>query len=142
MNNAGIFDLGDFAITTADTRTGEWVENLDGLTAMTTQLRLAYGSGGTDIRAYLQTSLDQGTTAVDIACITFGTVSKVEILNHSGLTPIGLTGSPASGVIPTDGALADDTEIDGVLGDRIRLKVVSTGTYGGSTVLSGRIAAR
>ena len=142
MINAGIKTLGDFTITTADTQTGDWVEDLDGLTAMTTQLRLAFGSGGTDIKAYLQTSIDQGTTSVDIACVTFGTASKVEILNHSGMTPIAMTGSPPSGVLPSDGALSDDSVVDGVLGDRVRLKIVSTGTYAGQTVLSGRIAAR
>ena len=96
----------------------------------------AYGSGGTAIKAYLQTSLDQGITAIDVACFTFAMAGAVKARNLSALTP------QTSDVVPTDGALADDTSVDGVLGDRFRLKIVSTGTYGGSTVLSGRLVTR
>jgi hypothetical protein len=60
----------------------------------------------------------------------------VKLLNFCGLTP------KLTAVVPGDGALADDTAIDGLIGDRVRLKVVSTGTYAGSTVLSGRMVAR
>jgi hypothetical protein len=135
MINAGIFSLGDFTITTAGTQTGDWVEDLDGLAAMTTQIRLAYGSGGTDISAYLQTSLDQGTTAIDIACVTFGTAGATKVLANSAITT-------NSSITPTNGSAPDGTLLEGVLGDRVRLKIVSTGTYAGQTVLSGRIAAR
>ncbi|RWP31816.1 hypothetical protein [Mesorhizobium sp.] len=136
MDNPGIYSLGDLAITAAGTQVGEWVTELDGMLAALAQLRLAYGSGGTTIRAYVQTSLDGGTTAVDIACALFGAASETAVLNFSALTP------KLTQVTPTDGALADDTAVDGVLGDRLRLKVVSTGTYAGSTVLSTRIHAR
>jgi hypothetical protein len=62
--------------------------------------------------------------------------SAVKVRNLSALTP------KSADVMPTDGALADDTSVDGVLGDMFRLKVVSTGTYAGSTILSGRINVR
>jgi hypothetical protein len=136
MDNPGIQNLGDFTITTAGTLIGDWVEDLEGLLALCAELRLAYGSGGLTIRAYLQTSLDQETTAIDIACVLFGVASEAAVLNFSALTP------KLTQVTPTDGAMADDTAIDGILGDRFRLKVVSTGTYAGSTVLSGRANAR
>jgi hypothetical protein len=137
MDNPGIQSLGDFAITTAGTQIGDWTEtDLSGLLAMAAQIRLAYGSGGTNVKAYLQTSLDEGTTAIDIACVVFLAVSENAALNFSALTP------KTTQVTPTDGAIADDTAIDGILGDRFRLKVVSTGTYAGSTVLSGRINPR
>lgn len=136
MNYPGIKNLGDFQITTAGTQVGDWIENLDGMLAMVASLRLAYGSGGTTIRAYLQTSLDQGQTAIDIACVLFATASEHACLNFSALTP------KTTQVVPTDGALTDDTALDGILGDRVRLKVVSVGTYAGSTVLSGRAHAR
>lgn len=136
MDTPGIQSLGDFTITAADTQTGDAVDGLEGLLALAAQLRLAYGSGGTTVRAYVQTSLDQGTTWIDIACVLFGTASEVAALNFSALTP------KTTQVTPTDGALSDDTAVDGVLGDRFRLKVVSTGTYAGSTVLSARICAR
>jgi hypothetical protein len=132
----GIQSLGDFTVTAAGTVTGEWVSSFDSLLGLTMQLRLAYGSGGTNVKAYLQTSLDQGTTPIDIACVVFGTASEVAVLNFSGLTP------KTTQVTPADGALTDDTAVDGVLGDRFRVKVVSTGTYAGSTVLSARVQAR
>jgi hypothetical protein len=77
MDNPGIQSLGDFAITTAGTQIGDWTEtDLSGLLAMAAQIRLAYGSGGTNVKAYLQTSLDEGTTAIDIACVVFLTASE------------------------------------------------------------------
>jgi hypothetical protein len=133
MSKQGIQSLGDFTITTAATQVGDWVTGFQNLLALTANLRLAYGSGGTSIKAYLQTSLDQQTTAIDIACVVFGTASENEVLNFAGQTP------KLTQVSPTDGTLTDDTAIDGILGDRFRIKIVSTGTYAGSTVLSARV---
>lgn len=148
MNNPGIYDIGAVAITTAVTgevitdgtsingEDQEFIDRLEGMTAVTLFLRLAYGSGGTTVRAYVQTSLDQGVTWVDIACVLFGTASETAIVNLSGLTP------KTTQVNPTDGALADDTVVDGVIGDRLRVKITSTGTYAGNTTLSCRAAVR
>ncbi|MER9306784.1 hypothetical protein [Mesorhizobium sp. M0496] len=136
MDNPGIYSLGDFAITAAGTQVGEWITDLDGMHSALLQLRLAYGSGGTTIRAYLQTSLDGGTTAVDMACVLFGTASETAILNFSALTP------KLTQVAPTDGTLADDTAIDAIIGTMLRLKLVSTGVYAGQTLLSARVVTR
>jgi hypothetical protein len=133
MSKQGIQSLGDFTITIAATQVGDWVTGFQNLLALTANLRLAYGSGGTSIKAYLQTSLDQQTTAIDIACVVFGTASENEVLNFAGQTP------KLTQVSPTDGTLTDDTAIDGILGDCFRIKIVSTGTYAGSTVLSVRV---
>ncbi len=132
----GVYSLGDTVITAADTYLGEPVTDLDGMTAVNTQLRFAYGSGGTTARAWLQTSFDQGVTWVDIACSLFATASETNLWNHSGLAAVS---TPAA---PTDATLTDDTAVQGLLGDRLRLKVVTTGTYAGQTLLSGRIAVR
>lgn len=136
MDAPGIYSLGDFAIGAAATQTGDWVTDLNGMLAMLTQLRFAWGSGGTTVRAYIQGSADQGTTAYDMACVLFGTASETALLNFSALTP------KLTQVNPTDGTLADDTAIDGLLPDRVRLKVVSTGVFSGQTVLSARAAVR
>src|SRR3990172_876648 len=117
----------DLPVAGAGTFICEVIDELDGMTAVSLSLRLAYGSGGTSLKAYIQTSLDQGTTWIDIACIVFGTAAEHKTLNLSGLTP------KTTQYEPTDGALADDTAVDGILGDRLRLKAVVTGTYGGST---------
>ena len=136
MISPGIKSLGDFAIAAAGTFVGDWVSGLDGLLAAAAQLRFTGGSGGTSVKAHLQTSLDQGTTAVDIACVAFGATAAVAALNFSALTP------KLTQLIPTDGTLADDTAIDGILGDRFRIKYVVTGVYSGSPVLSGRLCVR
>lgn len=134
MIRPGIKDLGDFTIAAAGTQTGSWVTGLEGVLKASLQGRFVMGSGGETVKAYLQTSLDQGETAIDIACITFTTSNGRKVVNLSGLTP---KTTPAT---PTDAALSDDSGLDGILGDRFRLKVVSTGTYAGSTTLSGRLA--
>ena len=148
MNAPGIYDVGSSAITTAVTGSVitsstdsagtaiEYVDRLDGLTAITAQFRLAYGSGGTTVKAYLQTSIDQGTTWVDIACVAFTTSSSTKVVNLSGLT------AKTTAATPTDGSLTDDTCVDGILGDRLRVKITTTGTYAGSTTLSVRVSAR
>ncbi len=132
----GLLDLGDHALNLAAIYIGTPLDKLDGMTACTLYLRFQYGSGGSTCKAYCQVSLDQETTWVDIACASFTTASEAVILNFSGLTP------KLTQIVPTDGALADDTAIDGVLSDRMRLKIVTTGTYAGQTVLSGRVAVR
>jgi hypothetical protein len=68
--------------------------------ALSLQVRLAWGSGGTSIKAYIQTSLDQGATWIDVACVAFTAASATKALNLSGLTP------KTTQVTPTDGALA------------------------------------
>lgn len=132
---SGVVSLGDFTVTTAGTQTGDWVEDFDGILALMAQIRLAWGSGGSSIKVYLQTSADQGTVVIDIACVVFASASEVAVLNFSGLTP-------KTQVTPTDGALSDDTVVDGILGDRFRIKIVSTGTYAGSTIVSARLNPR
>jgi hypothetical protein len=142
MNNPGIYSLtqldgsSDLAITTAGTQTCDVIDSLHGMSAVSLQARLAYGSGGTKVSVYIQTSLDGGNSWVDIACLTFTTASATKVINLSGLTPV------TTAATPTDGALVDDTAVDGILGDRLRAKVVSAGTYAGSTVVSVRASVR
>lgn len=136
MDEPGLYSLGDFTITAAGTQTGDWTIDLNGILAATASLRLAYGSGGTTIRAYLQTSLDGGTTAMDIGCVLLATASEHAVMNFSALTP------KTTAVTPTDGAMTDDTAVDGILGTLFRVKVVSAGTYASSTVLSARLTVR
>lgn len=138
--STGIFSLSkyngssDLSITSAGTTTCDVISDLAGMTAVSIQARFAYGSGGTTAKVYVQTSLSQSNDWVDVACIAFATTSETQVLNLSGLTPKGLT-------VPTDGALTDDTVLDGILGDRLRVKVVSVGTYA-NTTLSVRASVR
>lgn len=88
-----------------------------------------YGSGGTDLRAWVQTTVDGGVTWHDIACFLFLQANKRRMINLSARTPVIALATPG------DGVLADDTAIDGFLGDRLRVKWTSTGTYGGNSRL-------
>lgn len=126
----------DVTITTAGTVVTEWVTGLTGMLGLLVFLRFAWGSGGTSVKVYVQSSADGGNTAYDIACMVFGTASETALLNFSALTP------KLTQVTPTDGALTDDTAVDGIIGDRVRLKIVSVGTYAENTVLSGRMIGR
>jgi hypothetical protein len=97
---------------------------------LTMQFKFVYGSGGTSATAYLQTSLDNGVTWIDIACAAFTTASATKAFTVSG------AGALTAATVPTDGALAADTTLDGMIGDQVRVKYVSVGTYGGLTTLA------
>lgn len=136
MNNPGYYSLADLPITTALTgSTQTAIENLEGMLAGTIQAKFAYGSGGTSAKAYVQTTLDDGLTWVDIASFAFTTSSATKIINLSGLTP------KTTAVTPSDGALSDDTCVDGVLGNALRVKITTTGIYS-NTTLSVKLIAR
>lgn len=86
-----------------------------------------YGSGGTNATAYVQTSLDNGTTWIDVVTFQFTTSSSKKIYNLSALTPV------TTAVTPTDGSLSANTAVDGIVGPIWRVKYTTTGTYAGST---------
>lgn len=95
------------------------------------QATFDYGSGGTSAKAWVQTSLDNGTTWVDIMSFAFTTADAKKVSSVS--TDV----APASQAFaPADGALSDNTVVNGVLGDRLRVKYTTTGTYAGDTTLA------
>lgn len=136
MNNPGDYSLADLAITTGLTSVAQSpIQNLEGILSATILARFAYGSGGTTTKAWVQVTLDDGQTWIDVACFAFTTASAVKVINLSGLTPV------ATAITPSDGAMADNTVQDGILGSAMRVKITSTGTYA-NTVLSVKISAR
>lgn len=92
------------------------------------QANLTYGSGGTTIAVYIQTSFDQGATWCDVINFAFTTANLRQIGNVNRQTAV-------VPVAATDGSLASNTKNDGVVGRLWRAKVVSTGTYAGNTTL-------
>ena len=77
------------AVTTAKTVIGEEVAIPPGVDQLVVQAIMTYGSSGTAIKVYVQTSLDNGVTWVDVICITFATttatkVSAVRKANRAG----------------------------------------------------------
>lgn len=139
--SAGIKNLGDATITAALTDSvittsssgGVATTDIRGLAGMRSVVAWAnfvYGSGGTTVAAVIQTSLDQGATWVDIIRFDLTTASRKA---HAAV------GSFAAGAVTTLAALASEGKTDNVLGDRLRCKVTSTGTYAGSTTLAVRV---
>jgi hypothetical protein len=95
-----------------------------------------YGSGGTTADAWVQTSFDEGATWADVANFHFTTASASFLFNLSALTPT------THEYTPTDGTLAANTAIDGLLGPLWRAKYTTTGTYAGGTILRVDVAPR
>jgi hypothetical protein len=92
------------------------------------QATFTYGSGGTTVDAYLQTSVDGGLTWMDIAQFHFTTASARVFYNLNAQT------AHATPVPATDGGLIANTANDGILGPLFQVKTASTGTYVGTTL--------
>jgi hypothetical protein len=98
------------------------------------QGKFTFGSGGTNATVWIQTSLDGGLTWVDVCCLQFLVASLRVIANLSANTP---KTTPATA---TDGSLTANTSVDGILGNKFRTKLTTTGTYAGGTTLAVDIA--
>jgi hypothetical protein len=135
MRNPGDYSLCDLAITTALNAVAQTpIQDLEGIISATIEFKFAYGSGGTSAKAYVQVTLDDGQTWIDIACRAWTTSSDTKVINLSGLTPV-------AAFTPSDGAMADNTLQDGGFGSAMRVKLVTTGTYS-NTTLSVKLSAR
>jgi len=144
--NGRVYNLGDASISAAVTNqvitSGvsaqsvaiAYVDRLDGMSAVTFQANFTYGSAGTNLKVDLETSIDQGTSWLPICRIAFTTASAEKVATVSGLTP---KTTAAALSVPSDDACTD-----GVLGDRLRVRITSTGTYSGNTAISTRAAVR
>lgn len=137
LHNSGqeIILLAPLTITTAVGATGTTpVTKLTGMTSLVVEAKFVYGSGGTNATAYVQTSLDRGLTWIDVMAFQFTTASLSKIASVSVFQLF--AASAYVPLTPTDGTLTANTCVQGILGDQLRLKYVTTGTYGGSTTLA------
>jgi hypothetical protein len=145
MDRPGIHSLGSKTLTTAVTNevitsssdannnTIAYVDRLHGLSALTLYAVMTYGSGGTTARVVIETSLDQGNTWVEIARFEFTTADAKKFAHLS---------SDEKVAVASYAALDSEGVNNGLLGDRLRAKVTSTGTYAGSTQISAWAHAR
>ena len=135
MNNAGRFDLANLQITAARALALLTpISGLEGMSAVTIEAAFAYGSGGATASIIVGSSLDSSLAAWrHIARFDFTTASAVKMANISGLTAKGITAY---------NDLASEGVQDGFLGNVLAAYVVTTGTYGGSTLLTCRVAVR
>jgi hypothetical protein len=141
MNGAGIKNLGDVTITTAvtdsvitESSSGGVavtdIRGLAGMTRLTAWASFVYGSSGTTVAAVIQTSIDQGSNWIDIIRFDFTTASRKA---HAAV------GSFSAGAVTTLATLGSEGKLDNILGDRLRCKITSTGTYAGNTSLAVRV---
>lgn len=124
------FSLHSQTITAAQAAQTSAVILLPGLKGLLVHASFVYGSGGTSAKYWIQTSLDLGTTWVDVMCFAFATTTAKKV---SGVR---MDIALAAGITPTDGTLADNTILDGLLGDRLRVKYTTVGTYAGTTTIA------
>ncbi|QAY96704.1 hypothetical protein CWB41_13990 [Methylovirgula ligni] len=133
MNNPGAFQIpfggSALAVAEAGTYVSDWVSDLDGLKSLSLQASFKPGSGGTSVTVYFQTSLDQGQTPIDIWALQFTTTPGTLAVNLD-------TAALNAAITPTDGTLTAGDIVNGILGDRVRAKVVVVGEYMGSTLLN------
>jgi len=115
--------------TTAGTYTSDAISIPMGASVIMTQAAFVRGGGGTTCDVFIQTSVDNGTSWIDIMQFAFATTTVTKI---SGVRPyIAL----AANVTPGDGGLSDNTILDGCIGDRLRVKTVVVGTYSSTSTL-------
>lgn len=146
MDNPGLYNLGDKAITTALTdavitesvsASGSSIayrDRLDGMLSATIQANFTWGGGGTSVSVRIETSLEQGANWVEVARFQFTTQSAMKLLNIVAGNEIVAIYQPA--------ALTNDTGKSGIFGTRWRCIISSVGTYTGNTALTVRMAAR
>jgi hypothetical protein len=114
---------------------GAVVTGLQGAYYLGAQAVFTYGSGGTSAKFWVQTSLDGGVTWLDVMSFAFLTATATK------MSAVVTTTALAAAATPSDAALADNTILSGVLGDQVRVKYTSVGTYaGGTTIAIGAVA--
>ncbi len=96
---------------------------------ITAHASFAYGSAGTTCKAWVQTSFDNGATWIDVMSFAFTTATAQKVAQVNNFV------AQVNVVTPTDGTLADNTIVNGILGSLLRVKLTTTGTYAGGTTL-------
>ena len=119
--------------TTAGTYTSDAISIPMGASVIMTQAAFVRGGGGTTCDLFIQTSVDNGSSWIDVMQFAFATTTVTKI---SGVRPyIAL----AANVTPGDGGLSANTILDGCIGDRLRVKTVVVGTYSSTSTLDVNI---
>src|SRR5262245_1246679 len=90
------------------------VPSVSRINSLVVLARFHYGSGGTTATFWVQTSLNGGQTWVDIMCFAFTTAGATKV------SAVHMHTALAAAVTPTDGALADNTIVNGLLGGYLR----------------------
>jgi len=122
------------AITTAQSiaTRGKVTKLPDSCRGLTAECVFVDGGGGTNIKVYIQTSLDSigSSTAggkpqvwFDVMCFAFATTAGRKLLKVREETAV------VADHVETADALTDDTAVSGLIGTHVRARIVTTGTY-------------
>lgn len=93
---------------------------------------LTYGSDGTSLDCYMQTTFDQGSNWEDVMNFHFAIAAMRLLQKLSRLTPV------LAAAIADDGTLVAKRTTDGFLGSRFRVKYVVAGHMPAATFESTR----
>ena len=96
------------------------------------------GGGGTTIDVFIQTSIDAvGGTVVGRAPQVWTDIMQFAFLVTAGRKILKVREETAivAAVTESDGALADDTAVSGFIGSHVRARIVTTGTYTGTSTI-------
>lgn len=132
MDDAGVYQLAALPIAAAASqKILTPITGLEGMTSVSIEASLLYGSGGSTVTAIVATSFD-GVTWRHIARFDFATAAATKLANIQAAAAKGIT-------VYAD--LNSEGVNDGMLGDQLAVLVTSTGTYS-NTTLSVRASAR
>lgn len=138
MQNPGTYTLFTGAITTALTAAAQTaITSLDGMLAVTFEAEVVGWTGGSSIQGLIQTSLDGGTTWLDVANFYFtGAGKKFATMSGTAETPSGSAVSTYSALTSSS-----DGKNVGLIGPQYRGVVTTVGTFS-NTTLAMRLVAR
>ena len=111
-----------FPITGPGVTRYPWITGLHGISGVSIHAELAYGDGGEEVTVYVQSSIDGGDTAFDIAAFAFRQESKLWLANVAATWAQNATTPPVE-------ALEPGQVFGGILGDRLRVVAKVNGTY-------------
>ena len=87
------------------------------------EAKFNFGAGGTQVLVFVQTSIDGGVSFFDIMNIRFtnATANRISSVHRDT--------SVAAAITPLNLTLANNQILNGLIGDRVRVVIVTTGTY-------------
>lgn len=127
MDNPGVSTLAALQISAALPQSLLTpITDLAGMSAVTLDVRFAYGAGSGTVSVIVVTSFDGGSSLRHIARFDFANADAVKTANLSGLVSKGITAY---------GDLVSEGVNDGLLGDMLAVLLTTTGSYTNSTLI-------
>lgn len=122
------------AITSADTYESDVLTIGADSRGAQVQVKFAVGTKGTNAVCHIQTSIDGGTTWGDVASGALGTESGNTETMMTVLRTASMAGDDRAVLELFEAETSNIVFPDGILGDRLRIKLVTTGNYVSTTL--------